>query len=172
MKGIFIRKPTEYNVIDSLEFKYKNGEIRIGSGLFPFKLPASSITSCERVSYWEDLAFHKVRITFEAEGNIYVIEGRTYDAVNVIPFKTYYENMVRDSGMSAEEKEIALKKISYEGADSLAKAMVKQAQEPITTKEKDASVVGRAVVGAAIAGPTGAIVGALSAVDKNNKNNK
>ena len=37
---------------------------------------------------------------------------------------------------------------------------------------KDASVVGRAVVGAIIAGPTGAVVGALSAVDKNMKNKK
>ena len=39
-------------------------------------------------------------------------------------------------------------------------------------EQKDASVVGRAVVGGVIAGPAGAIVGALSAVDKNNKNNK
>lgn len=37
---------------------------------------------------------------------------------------------------------------------------------------KDASVVKRAAVGGIIAGPTGAIVGALSAVDKNNKNRK
>ena len=34
---------------------------------------------------------------------------------------------------------------------------------------KDASVVGRAVVGGVIAGPAGAVVGALSAVNKNNK---
>lgn len=34
---------------------------------------------------------------------------------------------------------------------------------------KNASVVGRALAGAVIAGPAGAIVGALSAVDKNNK---
>ena len=34
-----------------------------------------------------------------------------------------------------------------------------------------ASVVGRAVVGGIIAGPTGAIVGAASAIDKNQKNN-
>ena len=33
----------------------------------------------------------------------------------------------------------------------------------------EASVVGRAVVGGIIAGPAGAVVGALSAVDKNNK---
>ena len=37
---------------------------------------------------------------------------------------------------------------------------------------KDASVVGRAVVGGIVAGPAGAVVGALSAVDKNNKKNK
>lgn len=38
--------------------------------------------------------------------------------------------------------------------------------------EKSASVVGRAVAGQIIAGPAGAVVGALSAVDKNNKNKK
>lgn len=38
--------------------------------------------------------------------------------------------------------------------------------------KKDASVVGRAVAGGIIAGPAGAVVGALSAVDKNNRNNK
>lgn len=36
--------------------------------------------------------------------------------------------------------------------------------------KKDASVVGRAVAGGIVAGPAGAVVGALSAVDKNNKN--
>ena len=35
---------------------------------------------------------------------------------------------------------------------------------------KDASVIGRAVVGGIVAGRAGAVVGALSAVDKNNKN--
>ena len=39
-----------------------------------------------------------------------------------------------------------------------------------TSRGKDASVVGRAVAGQIIAGPAGAVVGALSAVDKNNKN--
>lgn len=36
--------------------------------------------------------------------------------------------------------------------------------------KKDASVIGRGVAGAIIAGHAGAVVGALSAVDKNNKN--
>lgn len=42
----------------------------------------------------------------------------------------------------------------------------------VKTVEKKASVVGRGVAGGIIAGPAGAVVGALSAIDKNNKNNK
>lgn len=38
--------------------------------------------------------------------------------------------------------------------------------------QKEASVIGRAAAGAVIAGPAGAVVGALSAVDKNNRNKK
>ena len=41
-----------------------------------------------------------------------------------------------------------------------------------SSSQKDASVVGRAVAGAVIAGPAGAVVGALSAVDKNMRNKK
>lgn len=37
-------------------------------------------------------------------------------------------------------------------------------------QNKEASVIGRAVVGGVIAGPTGAVVGAISAVDKNMQN--
>ncbi len=39
-------------------------------------------------------------------------------------------------------------------------------------KNGDASVVGRAVIGGIVAGPAGAVVGALSAIDKNNKKQK
>ena len=39
-----------------------------------------------------------------------------------------------------------------------------------SAQPKDASVVGRAVAGAVVAGPTGAIVGAASAIDKKIKN--
>jgi hypothetical protein len=38
-----------------------------------------------------------------------------------------------------------------------------------TPYQKDKSVIGSAVVGGIIAGPAGAVVGALHAVDKNNK---
>jgi len=40
----------------------------------------------------------------------------------------------------------------------------------IPKAKQDASVVGRAVAGGIIAGPAGAVVGAISAADKNNKN--
>lgn len=48
----------------------------------------------------------------------------------------------------------------------LAKGMAKLQSAP----KQDASVVGRAVAGGIIAGPAGAVVGAISAADKNNKN--
>lgn len=41
-----------------------------------------------------------------------------------------------------------------------------------TENDKEASVIGRAVVGGIIAGPAGAVIGAISAVDKNMRNNK
>jgi len=42
----------------------------------------------------------------------------------------------------------------------------------VKPKTKDASVVGRAVAGAVVAGPIGAVIGAVSAVDKNLRNKK
>lgn len=39
-----------------------------------------------------------------------------------------------------------------------------------SNSQKPASVIGRAAVGGVVAGPAGAVVGALSAVDKNNRN--
>lgn len=37
-------------------------------------------------------------------------------------------------------------------------------------QKKEASVLGRGIIGGIIAGPAGAVVGALSAIDKNKKN--
>lgn len=165
-------KTKKIQFIDSLDFKYKNHAIRLGRGFFAKKIPVSSITTYEGMSYWEDAVFNKVRITFDVGNDRYVIEGRTFDSVKDIPFREYYNSMVRDSAMPAEEKEIALNSKSYGNVELFAKGVIKQTNEPIANEEKDASVIGRAVVGAAIAGPTGAVVGALSAVDKNNKNKK
>lgn len=166
------QKPFECNlhVIDSLSFSYKNHQIRIGKGLFAKKIPVTSITTCDGMSYWEDIAFHKVEIKFNAEQDRYIIKGRTYDSVKDIPFKDYYDNMVKDSAMPTEEKLIALQNKTFAGVELFAKGVTSGViTQSNSNTEKDASVIGRAVVGAAIAGPTGAIVGALSAVDKNNK---
>lgn len=40
----------------------------------------------------------------------------------------------------------------------------------LESQKKEASVLGRGIIGGIIAGPAGAVVGALSAVDKNRKN--
>ena len=37
-------------------------------------------------------------------------------------------------------------------------------------KKKEANVIGRGIIGGIVAGPAGAVVGALSAIDKNRKN--
>lgn len=41
---------------------------------------------------------------------------------------------------------------------------------PTGVTKKEASVLGRGIIGGIIAGPAGAVVGALSAIDKNKKN--
>ena len=163
---------------DSFNFKYENRKLRFRSnnGLLTKTIPVSALTTCKGMSYHEDIAYQRVKITFYIGNDYHIIEGRTWDTegkhIKYIPYEEYYDNMIKDSDMPSEEKITALNNKSYEGAELLAKATLKQAGNPITPKEKDASVVGRAVIGAAIAGSTGAIVGALSAVDQNNKNKK
>lgn len=44
------------------------------------------------------------------------------------------------------------------------------AMSQLQPKKKDASVIGRGIIGGIVAGPAGAVVGALSAIDKNRKN--
>ena len=56
-------------------------------------------------------------------------------------------------------------------ADAAAKAGKINPSEAVETPKKEASVVGSAVVGGVIAGPAGAVVGAISAADKNNRAN-
>lgn len=86
-----------------------------------------------------------------------------------------YHYIVDHSAMSAEEKCEAHKDILNMIALTAEAAKYSNTHnEPVKKEkeEKDASVIGRAVAGAVIAGPTGAVVGALSAVDKNNKKKK
>ena len=80
------------------------------------------------------------------------------------------------SAMSEEGKRKAHKDILNMTAMKIEVERLKKTgaipKNPTSPKKenKDASVVGRAVVGGIVAGPAGAVVGALSAVDKNNRN--
>ena len=51
-------------------------------------------------------------------------------------------------------------------------SVLKAQMNSTNTSKKDTSVIGSAAVGALIAGPTGAVVGAIFAADKNQKNRK
>ena len=64
--------------------------------------------------------------------------------------------------------------MSYNNNDAFNDMLVKMASNggKMPKEDKPASVIGRAVAGGVIAGPAGAIVGALSAVDKNSKRKK
>ena len=158
---------------DSIYFKYKEKTIHYRDGMGHRKtVSAEEITSCEGMSFWEDIALHKVKITFKAGDETYIIEGDTVDANGYIPFAKYYDDIINDSKMPNNEKATARNNKSYGNMEMFANGVIKQSDNFDTKKEKDASVVGRAVAGAVIAGPTGAIVGALSAVDKNNRNKK
>lgn len=79
----------------------------------------------------------------------------------------------------AQEREAVLKRAEQKDAQRRQRQEIPQKETIIykdrtntfsAPKEKDASVIGRAVAGNIIAGPIGAVVGALSAIDKNNKN--
>lgn len=80
--------------------------------------------------------------------------------------------IIKNSGMSEKDKKYSYSNF-YDFSRSRAKLagydFYAGAHEEI--KNKDASVVGRAVAGGVIAGPVGAVVGAISAVDKNIKKN-
>ena len=86
-----------------------------------------------------------------------------------------YQYIVDHSAMSEEDKCKAHKDIlDMVALTAVASEYSKTHNEPVKKEkeDKDASVIGRAVAGAVIAGPTGAVVGALSAVDKNNRKKK
>ena len=85
-------------------------------------------------------------------------------------------------GMATNSKDVSRKQSAAKnpkenwnlhGAKALTPAdLANMSSSTTAPKEKDASVVGRAIVGGAVAGPVGAVVGAISAVDKNNRNSK
>lgn len=77
----------------------------------------------------------------------------------------YVKNHLRDPKITVSYNR-------YNSSDSISALTRQTYSSSYSNGEKDASVFGRAVAGAIIAGPAGAIVGALSAVDKNNKKHR
>lgn len=93
----------------------------------------------------------------------------------VVPFILSKNKSYTNWLMKEGEKEFQRKKEQEKAFNEAAKALGVNNVSPnnINTvpKEKNASVVGRAVAGGIIAGGAGAVVGAISALDKNQKNN-
>ena len=86
-------------------------------------------------------------------------------AVNVLN-KIQLEQLKKELGLMEQVLRERGLPTNYEEYQNIKAAKVKS--NPNSTK--DASVVGRAVAGGIIAGPVGAVVGAVSAADKNAKN--
>lgn len=103
-------------------------------------------------------------------------DPRTSDGITLKMHEVIWENYVdipendKLDRASFEEYKHSIKRL-LRGNKGKVEPMVnltpRQSQQP-----KDASVIGRGVVGGIAAGPVGAVVGALSAVDKNNRNKK
>lgn len=77
--------------------------------------------------------------------------------------------------MWAEEKLnklLTTPKPTYYGNPYSAADLGAAARNAISGNKKDKSVIGSAAVGGLIAGPAGAVVGAIYAADKNNKDKK
>lgn len=129
----------------------------------PDKFELIFVDDIDDFSYKENQGIAKLKCKNGNKYRLYVLDAEkkalaTYFASQIEIWKKEIENAPKKE-LTAEEK----KEMINNFTDSL-KFDVKP--------EKDASVIGRAVVGGVIAGPTGAVVGALSAVDKNNKKRK
>lgn len=151
------------------------GEVIIGGKLFGKRIPLSSITSSNGMScsYRTIGSMYTIRFCANRESHTLYIRGFDTVTGESIDGERIYKYIVDNSGMSKAEKDKARKNITSDiHKHASAIAGVARASATSTQKQKDASVVGRAVAGGVIAGPAGAVVGALSAVDKNNKNKK
>lgn len=105
-----------------------------------------------------------------------------YKAIHPTPEEKKYNELYTNltfSGDRAIIKKAFIEGVSYEEFVSIHSKMLEesnfmgtlnyQRSLPSAHNKGEASVVGRAIVGGVIAGGPGAIVGALSAVDKNNR---
>ena len=151
----------------------RRDDIIIGGKLFGKKIPYSSITSCHGMSFTEKFIGSAIIIKFCANGESHELNFRSFDSAGRnVDGRAIYDYIIDQSAMPEADKIQARKNIDYPHATIVATAAQSGMLTSQSNASKDASVVGRAIVGGVIAGPTGAVVGALSAVDKNNKNKK
>ena len=150
----------------------KPDHIKIGGFLSGTTIPYTDITTSKGMAYVERIIGSSIVIYFMAKGvehelhiRSFDISGKNVDGLGI------YNYIIDKSAMSYDDKEKARNNISRPDAAVLASAAKAGMLSSSKISSKDASVVGRAVVGGVVAGPAGAVVGALSAVDKNNKKN-
>lgn len=96
--------------------------------------------------------------------------GKDQEDVYIVKSLIGYDKLLSNANKNPQNNS-SYNSASNEARNRIADALTSDSS-PSTSKEKDASVIGRAVAGQIIAGPAGAVVGALSAVDHNNKNKK
>lgn len=98
-------------------------------------------------------------------------DPRTNDGITLHMFETIWNKYVDIPGNQAldrnvfEEYKRSMKRLLRGKNGKVEPTISRPSQQP-----KDASVIGRGVAGAVIAGPAGAVIGAVSAIDKNMKN--
>lgn len=111
----------------------------------------------------------------EDEGYPFIPSDKNYFTQSM--YEYFWENFIdipENNRLNREEFEANKQRIlsiMEEGGTKFEPA-VKLSYDPNAKSQKDASVIGRGVAGGLVAGPVGAVVGALSAVDKNNRNRK
>ena len=133
-------------------------------------LGAATISQMVELSYILELTDESVIYELlEAMKKSYIEEVTFVGIPEVYYRKCSSEKIKRISEQQQQELEEEVKK-SQEKLFDIQQKLV-ELQNP-QQKPKQASVIGRGIAGAAIAGPAGAIVGALSAIDKNNHNNE
>ena len=164
--GIF-KKTIRLNEIGDISFSRASspkseGEICLGH-IRIFRLTRAEnkghISEFSGNAIWDDKG---ILISYRYEQQSAVLEALSH----------IIENSKMNEHDRARTKMEIRKEITGENERANAEYFASSSSPSSSSKEKDTSVVGRAVVGGIIAGPAGAVVGALSAVDKNNKSKK
>ena len=146
----------EWTITDT-ELIY-DGKRKSLNDLISFYLPLDKFTEVS-VKFKNEETF-KLYIPFYAQNKFKKVEE--YVQTNFVDL--YWKKQ-------REEKEAKNRSEYYSARrNQVADALTSEPFSVPTLPPKDASVVGRPVVGGIIAGPVGAAVGALSAADNNNKN--